>query len=120
MSRTHLIVLTLALLAAALLLAGCKDNRTRISAILGHPEEFADREVMIGGMVTKTYAADLVITEAGAYQVDDGTGKIWVLTKNGVPEKGRRVALKGTVASGLKIAGESLGAVLREVERRAD
>ncbi len=120
MKRTHLLLLAGLLLVAALLVAGCKDSRTRISAILGHPDEYADRDVIVGGTVTRTYAADLVITEAGAYQVDDGTGKIWVLTKNGVPERGQRVALKGTVARGLKVAGETFGAVLREIDRRAD
>ncbi len=119
MKRAHL-VFPAAALAAAALLVGCKGTRTTaISSILGHVDEFVDRDVVIGGRVTKTYAADLFIAEAGAYQVDDGTGKIWVVTKSGVPEEGRNVLLKGTVAGGLKIGGESLGAVLREIERRA-
>ena len=107
------------LLAAALLLAGCKEGRTSISAILGQTDRYVDRDVYVGGTVVKAYAADLFIAEAGAYQVDDGTGKIWVLTKNGVPREGQEVSLKGTVASGLKIGGETLGAFLREVDRRA-
>jgi hypothetical protein len=118
MKLARLIAVAAVLLSAALFVSGCKDGRTRISAILQHPDEFMDREVLIGGTVTKTYAADLVITEAGAYQVDDGTGKIWVIATNGVPRKGQTVALKGTVAGGLKIGGESLGAILRETDRR--
>ncbi len=101
-------------------LAGCKDPRTKISSILGRPDQFAERTVVVGGDVTGSYAANLIFAEAGAYQVDDGTGKIWVVTKNGVPEKGRRVVLKGTVAKGLKVAGESFGAVVREIERRSE
>lgn len=119
MKLARLVVVASVLLGAALLLTGCEDGRTRISSILGHPDEFMDREVLIGGTVTKTYAADLVITKAGAYQVDDGTGKIWVIATNGVPREGQTVALKGTVAGGLRIGRESLGAVLRETERRA-
>ncbi len=119
MKRSRLIAIAVISLAAAALLTGCSDNRTRISAILGHPDEFMDRDVLVGGKVTKTFAADLIITEAGAYQVDDGTGKIWVITKSGVPEEGQRVALKGTVSSGLKIGGETFGAILKEIDRQA-
>ncbi len=114
----HIIVLTAVSLIVATLLVGCKDDRTKISSILGHTEKFMDREVVVAGEVTKTYAVDLVIAEAGAYQVDDGSGKIWVITKNGVPKERQTVVLKGRVASGLKLGGESLGAVLREIERR--
>jgi hypothetical protein len=118
MKLARLVVIAAVLLGAAVLLTGCKDDRTRISSILGNPDGFVDREVLIGGTVTKTYAADLVITEAGAYQVDDGTGRIWVIATSGVPREGETVALKGTVAGGLKIGGESLGAILRETDRR--
>ncbi len=118
MRRASVVALRAIAVVGVLLAAGCKEGRTRISSILNRPEEFRDRDVIIGGVVTKTNGADLVVTEAGAYQVDDGTGKIWVLTKNGLPERGQQVALKGTVAGGLRLGGESLGAVLREIERR--
>lgn len=118
MKHMHLIILTAVSLVAVMLLIGCKGDRTKISSIFEHTNDFVDREVVVGGEVTKTYAVDLVITEAGAYQVDDGTGKIWVITKNGVPEEGQTVVVKGTVSSGMKLAGESLGAFLREIDRR--
>jgi hypothetical protein len=51
--------------------------------------------------------------------VDDGSGKIWVITKTGVPREGTKVGLKGTVSSGVKLGRERFGAVIREQERRA-
>ena len=120
MPRTHFIFLAVVLVAAVALATGCKETRTSISTILNRTDEYMNRDVHIGGTVTKVYGVDLVIAEAGAYQVDDGTGKMWVTTKNGVPEVGQRLAVKGTVSSGLRIGGETLGAVLREIERQRD
>ena len=119
MKRTHLAILAAMLLVAAVALAGCGEKRTKISAILERTDSYMNREILIGGVVTKTYAVNLVIAEMGAYQVDDGTGKIWVTTKNGVPREGQTVGVKGTVSSGLKLGGETFGAVLREIERQA-
>lgn len=118
MKRTNLLALTAILLVAAVLFAGCKDNRTKISSILDRPDRYMDREVLVAGTVSKTYAVNLIIAEPGAYQIDDGTGKIWVTTKTGVPSEGRSVGLRGTVTGGLKIAGQTYGAVIREVERQ--
>jgi hypothetical protein len=118
MKRTHLTILAAMLLVAAIVLAGCNDNRTKISSILERTDSYMNREVLVGGKVTKTYAVNLFIAEAGAYQVDDGTGKIWVITKNGVPQEGQTVGLKGTVSSGVKLGRESFGAVLREIDRQ--
>ena len=118
MKRTHLTILAAMLLVAVVLLAGC-NNRTKISSILDRPDRYLNREVLIGGTVTKTYAVDLIIAEAGAYQVDDGTGKIWVTTKNGVLKEGQNVGVKGTVSSGLRLGGQTFGTVLREIERKA-
>jgi hypothetical protein len=33
----------------------------------------------------------------GAYQIDDGTGTVWVVTRRGAPRLGARVAVKGRV-----------------------
>src|SRR5450759_1443842 len=105
MKRTHLAILAAMLIVAAVVLAGC-NNRTKISSILDRPDRYMNREVLVGGTVTKTYAVNLIIAEPGAYQIDDGTGKIWVTTQHGVPEEGRTVGLKGTVSSGLRIGGQ--------------
>ncbi|HOK54250.1 MAG TPA: hypothetical protein PLZ21_02430 [Armatimonadota bacterium] len=118
--RRASILLLLAITALAVVLtAGCKDDdRTKISKILEQPDKYVDRDVIIAGEVIKTYGVDLFIAEAGAYQVDDGTGKIWVISKNGVPREGVKVGLKGRVSSGLRLGREVFGAVIREEERK--
>lgn len=118
MRRFQIIALAVMTAAAVLFSSGCKDNRTRVSAILQNPDKFISREVTVGGEVTKTYAVNLIIAEAGAYQVDDGTGKIWVITHNGVPREGAKVGLKGTVSNGIKLGHELFGAVIQEKDRR--
>jgi hypothetical protein len=118
MKRTPLLILAALTLIAALMLAGCEDKRTRISSILERPEKYMNDDVIVAGKVTDTYSVNLFIAEAGAYRLDDGTGKIWILTRTGVPEEGTEVGLKGEVTGGVKIMGESFGAVVKERERK--
>lgn len=117
MRRKRLTILAAMLVVGVVVLAGC-NNRTKISSILDRPDRYMNKEVLVGGEVTKTYAVNLIIAEPGAYQLDDGTGKIWVTTNSGVPEEGRSVGVKGKVSSGLRIAGQTFGAVIRETERQ--
>ncbi|MBI2842604.1 MAG: hypothetical protein HYX78_04315 [Armatimonadetes bacterium] len=118
MTRSLIIGLVVLLIVSAIILSGCKDDRTMISRILERPDRYLDRNVVVAGEVTRTYGVDLIITELGAYQVDDGSGKIWVLTRTGVPREGSVVGLKGRVESGIKVGRELVGAVIREERRR--
>ena len=53
-------------------------------------------------------------------KVDDGTGRIWVLTSHGgAPSEGANVSVTGRVSSGVTFAGRSFGTVLRETERHS-
>jgi hypothetical protein len=105
-------------LALAVLLTGCATKQRTVSYVLNHADDLVDDDVIVAGDVTKVVAVNLVIAEAGAYQIDDGTGKIWVVTKVGVPDEGQPVGVKGTVQRGLRLGGETFGVYLREVERR--
>jgi hypothetical protein len=118
MKRAYFIILAGLIAVSAIFITGCKDERTKISSIINNPNKYMDRKVTVGGEVTKTYGIDLVLTEAGVYQIDDGTGKIWIITKNGVPRVGHKVGLKGTVSQGIRIGHDMIGAVVRESERR--
>lgn len=119
MKRIAFVILMIIAVLGMAMLSGCKDNdRVKISSILNQPDKYLDREVKVAGEVTKRYEVDLFIAEAGAYQIDDGTGKIWIITKTGVPKEGVKVGLKGTVSSGLKFGKEIFGAVIKESERR--
>lgn len=51
------------------------------------------------GSVTESHS----ILGTGAYQVDDGTGRLWVFSKKGVPRKGARVQVKGKIREGFTL-----------------
>jgi hypothetical protein len=49
------------------------------------------------------------------YELQDSTGKIWVLTKGQAPEKGQEVTVKGTLRyKSIPIAGKEQGSVYLE------
>jgi hypothetical protein len=58
----------------------------------------------------------------GAYQLEDGTGRIWVLTTKTLPQKGQQTNLKGKIAyQSLPLAEQELGEFyLVELERPVD
>lgn len=107
-------LVTFSLLLGLLLLAGCPQHKS-ISAILKDPGYYANREVTIGGTVTRSFGA----LGTGVYEIDDGTGKMWVFAeRTGVPSQGARVASIGTVVPTLSFAGVNYATVLRERERK--
>ncbi len=97
---------------AALLLAGC--GSVRIRRILDEPNHFRDRTVRIEGRVENSFGA----MSTGAYQVDDGTGRIYVLSNEGVPRKGAHVSVKGKVMEGMTFGSRSFGTAIREHSHR--
>ena len=101
------------LIGATLLLTAC-PSQTNIAKINADPDRYRGKEVGIVGRVTDSYG----IPGAGAYEIDDGTGKIWVATRRGVPSRGARVGAKGYVHNGFSFAGRSFGTVMEETDRR--
>lgn len=107
-------VVLLALLGGTLLLTAC-PSQTSISKINADPGRYRGKEVGIAGTVTNSFGA----MGNGAYEIDDGTGRIWVATRSGIPSRGARVGAKGYVHSGFSFAGRSFGTVLEETDRRS-
>jgi hypothetical protein len=106
--------LALLLIAGTLVLAAC-PTRTSIGRILRDPGRYAGREVAVGGRVSSSFGA----LGTGVYQLDDGTGQIWVYSQRyGVPGDGARVGVRGTISQGFSFGGRSFAVVLRETERR--
>src|SRR6267378_856663 len=95
-----------ALITGAVLLTAC-PSETTISKINSDPGRYRDKEVAVVGRVTDSYG----VLGTGAYELDDGTGRIWVATTRGVPSKGSRVGVKGHVLTGFALAGRSFGTV---------
>ncbi len=72
-------------------MAGCEQKT--INQIKAEPNRYANREVAIVGTVTKSISA----LGKGVYEVEDQTGKLWVVSETGVPREGARVIVRGTI-----------------------
>ena len=102
-----------ALGVGTIVLTAC-PSATTISKINADPARYKNKEVSVAGRVTDSYG----IMGTGAYELDDGTGRIWVATTRGVPAKGSRVGAKGRVHTSFAVAGRSFGTVLEESGRK--
>jgi hypothetical protein len=98
----------LMVICTAALLAGCGTLKVR--QVLNNPARYQGRTVRLDGEVTRS--TGLVI--AGVYEIDDGTGKINILSNRPIPPKGARVSVKGRMQSGINILGRSIGTVVQE------
>ncbi|HCA59955.1 MAG TPA: hypothetical protein DEP46_18475, partial [Blastocatellia bacterium] len=54
----------------------------------------------------------------GAYKIDDGTGTLWVITEDVVPNKGAEIGVKGRIGSGVSWQGRNFGLGMLEKDRR--
>ena len=103
------------LLATVVCFTAC-PKRTEISKINADPGRYRDKEVAITGTVRESYG----VLGTGAYELDDGTGRIWVIAeRSGIPSRGSRVGAKGRVYTGFTFGGRNFGTVLRETDRRS-
>lgn len=84
----------------------------RIGDIRNAPNRFHDKKVTISGTVDETIT--LPILGVGVFQLNDGTGAIWVKPKEITPQKGEYVKVTGTIKVGLTISGRSFGLILIE------
>jgi len=101
-------VLSLTILAAGLLSACAPIRIARINA---DPSRYQNREVRVEGQVTTSVG----VLGKGGYQIDDGSGKIFVIsTGTGVPSSGSRVLVSGTVINGATVLGAAYGTSIRE------
>ncbi len=102
----------LALLAAVLLLTACPPG-VKISDLQNNPGKYAGKEVAVHGTVTQSVG----LMGNGAYQIDDGSGKIWILSQGfGVPGKGAQVGVTGTLVQGATFGTRSLGTALKQTK----
>jgi hypothetical protein len=114
MHLTKRLGLAATILVGVLFVAACPEKQT-ISRINADPGRYRNKEVGIVGTVTDSYG----VLGNGAYEIDDGTGRIWVVTMRGVPSRGSRVGAKGKIHTGLSWGGKSFGTVLQETDRKA-
>jgi hypothetical protein len=110
MKKHTLIAPLLTLALAAVTLTSCAS--TNISRLLTNPAKYQNRTVRVYGRVDNSYGIPFA---GGVYQVDDGTGRIYVLSARGsTPSKGAQVNVAGTLTNGLTVGGKSYGTIIRE------
>ncbi len=102
-----------ALLASVLLLAGCPS--TKIGDIQKDPGKYMNKQITVSGKVTSSYG----VLGMGMFQVNDGSGSIWVLSENyGVPGQGTNVDVTGQLVQTASFGGKNFSNVLRETKPR--
>jgi len=99
----------------ALALTGCKHNSDviPIKTLLDDPTHYDHQVVRISGEVQKSMG----VLGYGAYQVNDGTAMIAVVTNGGgAPRTGARVGVEGEFRSAFTLGTET-AAVIMEHQR---
>jgi hypothetical protein len=97
----------------SLLLAACPARET-IARVDQTPGRFAGREITIAGRVVNSFGA----MGAGVFQLDDGTGRLWVFSENlGIPGRETKLAVTGRVEQGFSFGGRNFAVILRETRR---
>ena len=92
----------------ALWLTGCAT--VKIGRINADPSQYYRRTIRVEGRVVTSVG----LLGTGGYQLEDGTGSIYVLSRTGVPSGGSRVAVTGTVVGGAQILGRTVATAIRE------
>lgn len=82
----------------------------KIRDLLDRPQEYNGKTVEVEGTVTQSAA----VLGAGAFEIDDGTGKIYVVSKGqGVPRQGAKTKAKGRFESVFSILGQTMAAIVQ-------
>ena len=118
MTRTTKIFLVTLIAAAAVLAAGCPERRT-IAELNANPGKYNGKDVTIAGRVKNSYGGSIPVINigAGVYEIDDGTGTMWVVAQGGVPSKGAEIAVSGMFGNVITWGGRNYGTGIQEKER---
>ena len=112
-------ILAVALISATVLIAaGCPQRRT-IADLQRNPGKYNGKEVTVAGVVKSSYGGGIPGTGIGGgiYEIDDGTGTMWVIAQGIVPNKGAEIAASGTFGNVATWNGRNYSTGIRETER---
>jgi hypothetical protein len=112
--RPHRRTIFLSLAIVGVLFLTACPSRETISKINADPGRYMNKDVTVAGTVTDSYG----LLNMGAYEIDDGTGRLIVVTRRGVPARGSKVGATGRIYTGASYGGRSYGTVLEESDRR--
>jgi len=115
--------LTMVLAISALSSIACTSMT--VNQLMADPSRYRNRDVRLSGAVVDSYS----FADRGIYRIDDGTGRLWVVSTTGVPRNSARVTVKGTVREGFNLGslgdrinlppGVGAGLVLMESSHKA-
>ena len=109
------LVVALATLVSLGVNAGCKNTVT-IKTLLDDPSQYDKKTVSIVG----TVSGSVGVLGLGTYRIDDGTGTLRVVSKEGgAPRDGARVGVEGEFRSAYTLGTETV-AVMIEKRRFAE
>ena len=108
-------VTVILLVASAIFLAACPSQVT-IGKILADPHGYQDKEVVVKANVVTGFGG----LGRGVYEIEDGTGHIFVLSEHGIPSRGAHIRLHGRVVNAFTFAGQNFATAIREIEHKAD
>jgi hypothetical protein len=95
-------------IATLLVISGCTGT-TPIKTILDDPGLHNGKRVQIAGEVTKSPA----IPGPESFEVDDGTGKVFVLSKeHRTPREGTKVVVKGVFYASISSKTQTFAAIV--------
>jgi len=98
----------LLMLATPIVLAA--RGPVKISQIKADPARFGTKTVQVKGTVVTSVG----VLASGGYEIEDETGRIYVITNKGVPSQGAHVIVEGTVFTGATVFGQPVGVAIRE------
>ncbi|NOT33146.1 MAG: hypothetical protein HOP12_03150 [Candidatus Eisenbacteria bacterium] len=95
------------------LMSGCKGAAgvTTIKTLLDDPSRFDKQTVRVAGKVTQSIG----VFGYGAYEINDGTGSIPVVSKdNGAPREGADVGVQGEFRSAFTLGTRTVAAIVEK------
>ncbi|MEO7964637.1 MAG: hypothetical protein ABIT38_12110 [Gemmatimonadaceae bacterium] len=81
-----------------------------IRDLLDQPQKYQGKTVHVAGTVTKSAG----LLGNGAFEIDDGTGKIYVIARgSGVPREGAKAKAQGRFESLFSFLGRTMAAIVQ-------
>jgi hypothetical protein len=113
-SYTSRSILGASLLLCILILSAF-SHRVSVESINRDPGRFHDKEITVAGRVANSFE----VTDAGAFELDDGTGRLWVFRNNtNLPAHNSSVTVTGRIEQGFTFGGRTFVIILRETRKR--
>ena len=119
MRRGFTVIAVLAVLCAiglgVLAMRGCTRG-VKVADVLASPERYYGSEVRVEGVA---YTGLPAVQGYSVYEIDDGSGKLWVVSRGAVPTDGQALIATGRVNKSLHVGSVSLPTHLVEEGRTA-